>query len=108
MLRNQLNSLRTVEDSLAYGQPYETSDGTTIITVTRTGGLLRTARPVGAFVVHDGAVSWTPAVDATRIALMGELIGLLAAVIATLAVLRRPPWPDLSRVVAIGRDSRHT
>ncbi|MFI6772239.1 hypothetical protein [Nocardia sp. NPDC050412] len=97
-----------MDDSLIYGQPYETSDGTTIITVARTGGLLHSARPVGAYVVHEGEVSWTPAVDATRIALMGELIGLLAAVIATLAVLRRPPWPDLSRVVAIGRDSRHT
>ncbi len=26
---------------------------------------------------------------------MGELIGLLAAVITSLAILRRPPWPDL-------------
>ncbi|MEV4123458.1 hypothetical protein [Nocardia sp. NPDC049707] len=108
MLRNPLNPSRTVDDSLAYGQPYETSDGTTVITVTRTSGLLRSARPVGAFVVHDGEVSWTPAVDATQIALMGELIGLLAAVIATLAVLRRPPWPDLSQVVTFGRNARHT
>ncbi|MEV6138078.1 hypothetical protein AB0L63_18820 [Nocardia sp. NPDC051990] len=96
-----------MDDSLAYGQPYETSDGTTVITVTKTGGLLNSARPVGAFVVHDGQVSWTPAVDATRIALMGELIGLVTSVIATLAILRRPPWPDLSRVVASGR-TRHT
>ncbi|MGY4098874.1 hypothetical protein ACW2Q0_04800 [Nocardia sp. R16R-3T] len=108
MLRNQLNPVRTVDDSLTYGQPYETSDGATVITVTRTGGLLHGARPVGAFVVHEGELSWTPAVDATRIALMGELIGLLAAVIAALAILRRPPWPDLSRAVAFGPHSRHT
>ncbi len=108
MIRNQLNSLRTVDDSLTYGQPYETSDGTTVITVTRTGVLLHSARPVGAFVVHEGEVSWTPAVDATRIALMGELIGLLATVITTLAILRRPPWPDLSRVVAFRPRPRHT
>lgn len=108
VLRNQLNPVRAVDDSLAYGQPYETSDGTTVITVTRTGGLLHSARPVGAFVVHDGEVSWTPAVDATRIALMGELIGLLAAVIATLAILRRPPWPDLSRRAACRPGARHT
>ncbi|MFX0578650.1 hypothetical protein [Nocardia nepalensis] len=97
MLGNQLSRLQAVDDSVIYGQPHETHDGSTVITVARTGGLLRSARPVGVFVVHDGQVTWAPAVDATRITLLGELIGLLAAVIATLAVLRRPPWPDLSR-----------
>ncbi|WP_433679091.1 hypothetical protein [Nocardia sp. CA-119907] len=96
MLRNQLSRRPAIaDDVLVYGQPYETSDGATVITVTRTGSLLRGTHPVGVFVVHDGQVGWTPAVDATRITLLGELIGLLAAVIATLAVLRRPPWPDL-------------
>ncbi|WP_330254307.1 hypothetical protein OG874_07075 [Nocardia sp. NBC_00565] len=98
MLRDQLSRLHAVEDvSLVYGQPQETADGSTVITVARTSALLRSARPVGVFVVHNGSVTWAPAVDETRIALMAELIGLLAAVIATLAVLRRPPWPDLSR-----------
>ncbi|MFD0361446.1 hypothetical protein ACFQZZ_08295 [Nocardia sp. GCM10030253] len=87
-----------IASSLVYGAPYETAEGTTVITVTRIGGIVRpTARPVGVFSVHDGKTSWTPAVDGTRIALLGETIGLLSAVIATLAVLRRPPWPDLSR-----------
>lgn len=96
MLRNQLSRRPAIaDDALVYGQPYETSDGATVITVTRTGSLLRGTYPVGVFVVHGGQVVWTPAVDATRITLLGELIGLLAAVIATLAVLRRPPWPDL-------------
>jgi hypothetical protein len=37
-----------------------------------------------------------PAVDANRIALIGVMTGLLCGVIASVAVLRRPPWPDLS------------
>jgi hypothetical protein len=32
--------------------------------------------------------------------LMGELIGLVAATFATLAMVRRPPWPDLHGTVA--------
>ena len=31
-----------------------------------------------------------------RVALIGVLTGLLAAVIATLAVLRQPPWPRIT------------
>jgi hypothetical protein len=34
-------------------------------------------------------------VDGNRIALLGVITGLASAVIATLAVLRRPPWPDI-------------
>jgi hypothetical protein len=37
--------------------------------------------------------------DANRIALIGVLTGLLAAVIASLAVLRQPPWPRRSRAI---------
>ena len=37
-----------------------------------------------------------PAVDANRVALIGVLTGLLAAVIGTLAVLRQPPWPRMT------------
>ncbi|MFC9356389.1 hypothetical protein ACFTZB_07365 [Rhodococcus sp. NPDC057014] len=81
-----------------YGEPYETTDGTTVLTVTRFRGI-RGPAPVGIFVVHGGTVSWEPAVDGTRVALLGEFIGLAAAVIATLAVLRRPPWPDLVQKV---------
>ncbi|SEM36321.1 hypothetical protein [Rhodococcus maanshanensis] len=85
-----------------YGEPYETANGATIITVARIGGRRMgtsgaVAVPVGVFVIHDGEVAWKPAVDETRIALMALSIGLASAVLATLAVLRRPPWPDLSR-----------
>lgn len=90
-----------VAGARVYGEPYETVDGVTIITTARIRGRADPARftatPIGAFVIKDGRASWTPAVDATRIARLGVLVGLLSAVIGALAVLRRPPWPDLSR-----------
>ncbi|MFD6392148.1 hypothetical protein [Nocardia sp. NPDC060259] len=78
-----------------FGEPMETADGATIITVARGSAFGRSARPVGVFVVHDGRAHWTPTVDSNRIAQLGEWIGLLTGVIAALAILRRPPWPDL-------------
>jgi hypothetical protein len=81
-----------------FGEPYQTPDGATVIPVSkvrhrRDGS--RVTRALGVFVVRDGNPTWVPAVDATRLALMGELIGLIAATLATLAMVRRPPWPDL-------------
>ncbi|MCW2663577.1 MAG: hypothetical protein JWP83_4729 [Mycobacterium sp.] len=70
-----------------YGEPYETADGATVIPV---------AKPPGVFVVHQGKACWVPAVDGNRIALIGVITGLLAAVIASLAVLRQPPWPKMT------------
>lgn len=81
-----------------YGEPYQTPDGATVITVARVrgdGSGKTTASPVGALVVRDGDTRWVPIVDANRVAVIGVTTGLLAAVIASLAVLRRPPWPDL-------------
>jgi hypothetical protein len=89
-----------------YGEPYETSDGVTVIPVAR----IRTRRPssdrdadqgvnavpLGVFVIREGKASFVPVVDADRIALMGVLTGLLAAVIGSLAVLRQPPWPRIT------------
>jgi hypothetical protein len=77
-----------------YGEPYRTADGATVITVAKVRG--GTATPVGMFVVRANKASWVPALDANRIALIGVITGLLSAVITCLAVLRRPPWPDLS------------
>ena len=71
----------------AYGEPYQTADGATVIPV---------AKPLGVFVIRGGEASWVPAVDHSRIALLGVLTGLLAAVIGALAVLRQPPWPRLT------------
>jgi uncharacterized spore protein YtfJ len=80
-----------------FGGPYE-KDGVTIIPAARvqggagagggedpegqgTGsgsGFGMTARPVGAFVIRDGELSWRPAVDVTRIALGGQLVAIVA------------------------------
>src|SRR5262245_41363333 len=84
-----LDSLET-DATRVYGQPYQTADGTTIVPVTKLrGGAL------GVFVIKDGNSKWEPAVDATKIALMGILVGLVSAALAGVAMVRRPPWPDL-------------
>ncbi|MGV0794961.1 hypothetical protein [Mycolicibacterium sp. XJ1819] len=73
-----------------YGQPHETADGTTVIPVSRSGG-----SALGVFVVNGGTAKWVPAVDATRIALLAILVGLVSAVLSGVAMVKRPPWPDL-------------
>jgi hypothetical protein len=70
-----------------YGEPYETADGVTLLPV---------EKPLGIFVIREGEASWVPAVDASRVALIGVITGLLAAVIGSLAVLRQPPWPRIT------------
>jgi hypothetical protein len=91
-LRDAGELLDTIETdaSRVYGKPYETADGTTVVPVAKVHGAA-----LGVFVIKDGDVKWMPAVDATRIALMGILVGLVSAALAGLAMVRRPPWPDL-------------
>lgn len=84
--------------SRVYGEPYRTADGATVIPVFRVRA--GTARPVGVFVIHGGTAQWVAAVDSDRIALIGVLTGLIAALLGSAAVLRRPPWPDLSATSA--------
>lgn len=86
--------------NLVYGQPHQTPDGATVITAARVrvsgaDGAPVTITPLGVMVIRGDRTKWVAAVDADRIALVGVLTGLLSAVIASLAVLRRPPWPDL-------------
>jgi hypothetical protein len=91
-LRDVSELLATTETdtSRAYGQPYETADGTTVIPVTKVRGAA-----LGVFIVKDGKAKWIPAVDASRIALMGIFVGLVSASLAGVAMVRRPPWPDI-------------
>lgn len=90
--------------SRVYGQPYETADGTTVIPVAEVRRRVRRGadpnvrvitRPAGVFVIKDGDAVWRPAVDATRVTLAGILVGLVSATLAGVAMVRRPPWPDL-------------
>jgi hypothetical protein len=86
---------------LIFNEPYEAGDGTVIITVCRTGWWDRPGHPVGVYTIHAGDTTWTPAVDVSRHRLIGACTGLLAAVIGVLAVLRRPPWPELTEKVMV-------
>ncbi|MGV9799344.1 hypothetical protein ACWDTP_14965 [Mycobacterium sp. NPDC003449] len=91
------------ETARVFGEPYLTPDGATVIPVSKVrhrGDGRIIAKPVGLFVIRDGEPTWVPAVDSTRIALLGEFIGLVAATLATLAMVRRPPWPDVRGVIS--------
>jgi hypothetical protein len=81
-----------------YGEPYE-KNGLTVIPAATVrggggagggggpegkgegGGFGLSAHPAGAWVIEDGVARWRPAVDVTRIALVGELtlLGIVAA-----------------------------
>lgn len=85
--RQVVDSLDTDPNALTvFVQQYQTPDGTTVIPV---------SKPVGVFVIKDGKPIWSPAKDATRVAMMGVLVGLVSAALAGIAMIRRPPWPDL-------------
>jgi hypothetical protein len=104
--RDLVDSVITDPDaSGVYGQPYETTDGATVVPVAKLRGRIKPgaedtrswlrAKPVGVFVIRGDSVRFEPAVDATRIALMGIFVGLVSATLAGIAMVRRPPWPDL-------------
>jgi hypothetical protein len=88
-----------------YGEPYRTADGGTVIPVARVRA--GTSTPMGLFVIYEGTARWVPAIDGNRIALIGIITGLISATIGTLAVLRRPPWPDLSATSGAWKQPRH-
>jgi hypothetical protein len=92
--RQVIGALETDPDAArVFGKAYEIADGTTVIPVTTMRG--GSPRPLGVFAVKDGKASWVPAIDAGRIAMMGILVGLVSATLAGVAMVRRPPWPDL-------------
>jgi len=104
--REVIGSLDTDPDAArVFGEVYETADGATVIPVTNVRGASKpgvsdgrsalSAKPAGVFVIKDGQATWVPVVDAGRIAMMGILVGLVSAALAGVAMVRRPPWPDL-------------
>jgi uncharacterized spore protein YtfJ len=80
-----------------FGEPYE-RDGVTVIPAARIqggagggggegpdgqgkgsgSGFGLMARPVGAFVIRDGRVSWQPAVDVNRIVMGAQIVAVVA------------------------------
>jgi len=124
----------SVEAKRVYGEPVH-EDGVTIIPAAAVrggggggtdeegsggGGFGIAGRPTGAWVVKDGDVTWKPAVDATKVMLLGELtamVGLVAWRSVRVAQARRPilvrpriamrvgrkrdrlrlPWPEMSK-----------
>ena len=86
----------TVTVKRVYGVPFE-KDGLTIIPAAEVSGgggggggpegsgggvgYGVRARPVGAFVIKDGAVHWEPAIDATRLGLRAMLIPIVAMLV---------------------------
>lgn len=81
-----------------FGEPYE-RDGVTIIPVAAVGGgggggadtegnggggYGVAARPIGAYVIRNGEVTWQPAVDLARMAVIG--------IIALLVLRSMLPW----------------
>jgi len=92
--RQVIGALETDPDAArVFGEAYQSADGATVIPVTKVRG--GSPRPAGVFMFKDGKASWVPAVDAERIAMMGILVGLVSAALAGVAMVRRPPWPDL-------------
>jgi uncharacterized spore protein YtfJ len=113
-LSSVLDKLGAVKDAMAvsrvFGESYQV-DGVTIVPVatvrgggggggegaapggegTGTGaglGFGVIVRPVGAYMVKDGEVSWQPAIDVMRIVLGGQLL-CLAAVFALRGLRKR-------------------
>jgi len=62
------------------------------------GGIGLSARPVGVYVIKDDEVTWSPAVDVTKVVLGGQIVGIVA--LLTLRTLfkilrdRRQPAPE--------------
>jgi uncharacterized spore protein YtfJ len=103
--------LDTARDALTvrrvFAEPYE-RDGVTVIAAARVrgaggggggkdehgqegdgGGFVFTARPVGAYVLKDGAVAWQPAVDVERVVTVAVLGWAAVAWVVSRAVRRR-------------------
>lgn len=52
-------------------------------------GLVRRARPVGAYVIDADGARWLPSLDVTRIVLGGQAVGVVVALALAWALRRR-------------------
>src|SRR5437762_817163 len=99
--------IRGTQDTMTvkriYGEPIE-RDGLTIIPAARVtgggggggdaennagGGFGVSGRPVGAYVIKDGEVSWEPALDLNRIILGGQIVAIFFLLALRAAFKRR-------------------
>jgi uncharacterized spore protein YtfJ len=99
--------IRGTQDTMTvkrvYGEPIE-RDGLTIIPAAKVtgggggggdaennagGGFGVRARPVGAYVIKDGKVSWEPALDLNRIILGGQIVAIFFLLVLRAALKRR-------------------
>src|SRR5438093_11659875 len=86
----------TINVRRVYGEPYQ-EDGLTIIPAANVmgggggGGDIEgnggvgfgvRARPAGAWVIKEGDVQWRPALDLNRVILVGQLIAVVALLVA--------------------------
>jgi uncharacterized spore protein YtfJ len=107
---NRVRDVATVRQ--VFGEPYE-KDGTLVVPVARIrggggggsgsevpdgsekpregkgGGFGLDARPLGVYVIREGAVSWQPAVDVTRIVLQGQVVAIVALLVVRSLVRHR-------------------
>jgi uncharacterized spore protein YtfJ len=93
---NVLETINQSRDAITvrrvYGDPYQ-EDGVTVIpaaavmgggggggdTIGNGGtGFGLSARPVGAFVIKDGDVQWRPALDLSRVIMVGQIVAIVA------------------------------
>lgn len=101
MTLHQLPGLFPGATERVLGDPIVTSEGATVLPVFRVRGDSVTA--AGVFLVRGERATWTPVVDADRIALIGVATGFVAAALTCLAMLRRPPWPNTSITITKSR-----
>lgn len=97
----------TITVKRVYGEPYQ-SNGATLIPAAslrggfgggegdgsedapagRGGGMGLSARPVGAYQIKGDKVSWVPAVDVSRVIVMGQITAIVAMLVVR-SILRR-------------------
>lgn len=108
---NNTDVMRTIRESVeqatagrVFGPPV-TQDGVTVLPVARIsggggggggtgpaedgreaggagGGIGLSAKPIGAFVIKDGDVSWRPAIDVNKVILGGQIVAVAALLLA--------------------------
>lgn len=99
-----MDSSKSIFGHVVFGEPLE-RNGTTIIPVTRESRFA--SRTVGVVAIDaDGSSKWIPTVDMDRLSKIGLTIALVTGTIATLAVLRQPPWPSQATMVELSRANR--